>query len=225
MKLFKFGITLKRITPDDIELVRQWRNSEEIRQYMHFRDYITKEMQLDWFRSINNIYNFYYIIQYKGDNIGLFNEKNVDWKNRTSETGLFIADERYLNTQIPILVSLFQSEIGFYLLKGEKSYIRIMKDNVRAVKYSQSFGYELCENQENEDLQLYMLTKERYEEKGKKLLDAANKVYKNEAVLRMYMEKHDYESGFARFFEDKIKELNVNIPYDMVDGVKVYHYP
>ena len=37
----KYGITLKRLTVDKIELVRNWRNDPKISQYMEFRDYIT----------------------------------------------------------------------------------------------------------------------------------------------------------------------------------------
>ena len=56
----KYGITLRRLALEDIELVRQKRNSQEIRQVMHFKDEITPEMQLKWFESINNFENYYF---------------------------------------------------------------------------------------------------------------------------------------------------------------------
>lgn len=225
MKFVKYGITLKRITIDDIEIIRQWRNSDEIQRNMHFRKYITKRMQKKWFHSIDNINNFYYLIEYKGEKIGLFNEKNIDWENKTSETGLFIANINYINTQIPILASLCLSEIGFYIIQGEKSYIRILKNNLQAIEYSLSFGYELCENQQSENLQLYELTRQNFEEKGKKLLYAANKVYKNESILWMYLEENDYKSGIAQFIESLIEKSNVNIPFEIINKGKKYHYP
>jgi len=182
-------------------------------------------MQNKWFHSIDNINNFYYIIIYKDEQIGLFNEKNIDWEHKTSETGLFIAEKKYINTQIPVLTSLFLSEIGFYLLQGERTYIRILKDNHQAIKYSRSFGYELCENQDDQELQQYVLTRQHFENKGKKLLDAANKIYKENAVLWLYLEEHDYQSGVAQFIENIIDRSELKIQFDVIDGVKRYHFP
>ncbi|MDZ7743378.1 MAG: hypothetical protein U5Q03_16975 [Bacteroidota bacterium] len=45
MKLFKYGISLNRLKEDDIELVRKWRNSRKINQFMEYREEITPEMQ------------------------------------------------------------------------------------------------------------------------------------------------------------------------------------
>jgi UDP-4-amino-4,6-dideoxy-N-acetyl-beta-L-altrosamine N-acetyltransferase len=225
MKFEKYGITLRRITSDDLELLRTWRNAEAIQQHMNFRQYITKQMQKKWFRSIDNFCNFYYIIEYNNEMIGLFNEKNIDWKNRTSETGLFIADQRYIDTQIPILASLCLSEIGFYIVQGEKSFIRILKENHRAIDYSLSFGYQLCEGQQNIRHQLYVLTKENFEIKGAKLLKSANKVYKEKATLLLFLEKHDYKSGLAQFLENLIDSSPIPVPYIIIDGCRHYHYP
>jgi RimJ/RimL family protein N-acetyltransferase len=225
MKFVKYGITLRRITLDDIEIIRHWRNSDEIQKRMQYREYITKRMQKKWFYSIDNINNFYYLIEFKGEKIGLFNEKNIDWKNRTSETGLFIADEKYINTQIPILASLCLSEIGFYVIQGEKSFIRILKDNKQAIEYSLNFGYELCANQADNDPQLYVLTKQNFESKGKRLLDAANKAYKQDSTLMMYLEKDDYKSGIAQFIEKLIEQSTVKIPFETYNGGRRYHYP
>lgn len=225
MRFVKYGITLRRIVEDDIELIRQWRNSKPIQQNMHFREHISKSMQLKWFRSIDNINNFYYIIEYKGNKVGLFNEKNIDWENRTSETGLFIADEKLINTPIPVLASLCLSEIGFKIVQGEKSFIHILKDNHKAIEYSLSFGYVLCEGQENKELQLYVLTKENFEKKGNRLLNAANKAHKNNSTLYLFLEKHDYQTGIAQFLEQLIERSPATIPFVLTPEGRMYHYP
>jgi len=49
MKLHNYGLTLSRLTRNEIEFVRQKRNSEEVRRYMEFREEITPEMQQQWF--------------------------------------------------------------------------------------------------------------------------------------------------------------------------------
>ena len=78
MKFRKYGITLTRLREDDIELVRKWRNSPGIQQYMEYREFITEEMQKKWFESINNLQNFYFIIEYENKKIGLINTSNID---------------------------------------------------------------------------------------------------------------------------------------------------
>ena len=40
-----YGVKLKRLTHDKIELLRQWRNDPKIQQYMIYREEITPEMQ------------------------------------------------------------------------------------------------------------------------------------------------------------------------------------
>lgn len=225
MKFEKYDIILRRITKDDLQLLRNWRNSEAIQRHMIYREHITMQMQKKWFASIDNIYNFYYIIEFNGEKIGLFNEKNIDWKKRTSETGLFIADQRYIDTQIPILASLCLSEIGFYIIRGEKSFIQILKDNKKAIEYSLNFGYKLCEGQENQQHQQYVLTKKSFEEKAVKLLKAANKVYKEKSTLWLYLEKHDYKSGLAQFIENLIDSSPIPVPFETFNGCRHYHFP
>ena len=117
MKLIKYGLTLKRLTKEDIELLRNWRNSESVNRFMEYREYITPEMQEKWFESINNPNNFYYIIIYNDEKIGLINDKGFDrFGKATSEAGLFIAVDKYKNTFVPVLASLILLEVSFFYL-------------------------------------------------------------------------------------------------------------
>lgn len=202
MIIRKYGITLKRLTQEDIELVREKRNSEEIRQVMQFRDEITPEMQLNWFRSIDNFENYYYIVEYQGKKLGLINDKNMDWEARTSESGLFFWDKEYIKTFMPVLASLVLLEMGFYYLNWNRSYIHVMNTNFDAIGYVLQVGYELCEGQENEENQLYYLTRDNFEKRSRNIRKAARAfldVESGEGYL--LLEPRDYESGLARRIE------------------------
>ena len=83
MIIKKFGITFKRLEKNDIELLRQWRNAPSISQYMEYREHITPEMQEEWFESVNNNNNLYFIIEYKGKKIGPTNGKDIDWEKHS----------------------------------------------------------------------------------------------------------------------------------------------
>ncbi len=204
MKICKYNIVLHRLTEEDIELVRNWRNAKHVSQYMEYREYITPEMQKKWFKSINNINNFYYIIIYKGKKIGLVNDKNIFEKQDVlcAESGIFIADEKYRHTHIPLLVSLMLLEIGFDILGGKESYIHVLKSNHKAIKYNQALGFKLCENQENKENQKYYLTREMYFSATKKLRKAAEK-FKSKTYPDGYIlhESRDFELGSIEDFE------------------------
>ncbi|MEA3504167.1 MAG: GNAT family N-acetyltransferase, partial [Bacteroidota bacterium] len=161
MKIFKYGITLKRITEDDLELLRTWRNSEHVNRFMEYREHITVGMQKKWFESVNNYNNFYYLIIYKGEKVGVINDKDIlRGDDKVSEAGLFIAEEKYRNTHVPLLASLMMIEISLFILQGKINYIHVLRDNKQAIAYNKSLGYQLCERQDDVENQKYFLTPE-----------------------------------------------------------------
>lgn len=224
MKICKYGITLSRLRQEDIEFVRQKRNSEQVRQFMEFREEITPEMQQRWFDGINNFENFYYIIDCKGIKIGLLNDKNMDWSARTSESGLFLWDVDYINTIIPVLASLCLLEAGFYFLNWNTSYIKVLRDNPKAIQYVTGLGYRLCEGQEGVSNQAYFLTKELFDTKGRDLQRAARAFIDDESGDGyMILEAADYSSGFAKIIEDFFMRENLHFLSEIVDGGKKFY--
>ncbi len=174
MEISKYNIKLSRLSHEDLELVRSWRNSELVRSRMAYQQFISQSEQEKWFYSINNECNFYFIISVEDQKIGLINTKNIDWKNKWGEGGIFIGVEEYIETYIPTLASLCLLEFVFEVLNGiQYSFIRILKDNKRAISYNKNLGYLLLPAQENIDNQLYMLTKENYFARSEKLKRAA----------------------------------------------------
>ncbi len=223
MKICKYGITLSRLRQEDIEIVREKRNSEEVSRYMEFREEITSEMQQKWFDSINNFENFYYIIEYKGSKIGLLNDKNMDWAARTSESGLFLWDESYINTIVPVLASLCLLEVGFYYLNWNTSYIKVLHKNQHAIDYVTSLGYVLGTGQENTDNQQYYLTKELFETWGKKIQQAA-RAFLEESTGEGYLllEPMDYETGIAQQIENYFIREGIYLHRRGISGSRMY---
>ncbi len=210
MIIRKDEIVLKRIQEDDIELIRNWRNSPDINQYMEFRDYISGDMQHEWFNSVNNSNNLYFLIITDGKKIGLANGKNINWNERTIEGGIFLWDKDYYGTHVPVYVYLILSELLLNVL-NLVSYGRVLKDNIRAQRFDKMLGYELCEGQENVENQLYKLTKESYQKKAGKFREAFLKM-KDQKPTEIILEQHDYNTGFGKFFEsqfdpDTIKDI------------------
>ncbi len=225
MKLIRYGLTLKRLAQEDLELLRGWRNSEKVNKFMEYREYITPEMQLNWFNSINNPDNYYYIIIYQGEKIGLINEKGFDsMGSKTTESGLFLADDKYRGTHVPVFASLVLLEMSYFFLGGGDSYIRILKDNKASIVYNKQLGYELEPGQEQVDNQLYKLTRERFINKTYKIRKAALKVSGGSPLYSVVWEPEDYLTGMAQESEALFAAGEIRFDDRWENGCHIYSY-
>lgn len=198
-----FGISLERLKENDLELVREKRNSQLVSQFMEYRENITPEMQKSWFDSINNIHNLYYIIIYNNKKIGLVNGAKIDWKkNETHSGGIFIWEEDLWQTIIPLLANLIMIDISLFLgLKN--SYVKILKDNKKAIQYNTSLGYKLLPNQENEYNQNYVLEPQNYLKKTATLRKFLDKSYGNSFDLII----DDPENIITQFLLERVNKI------------------
>lgn len=170
----QYGIELRRVKQDDIELIRYWRNHNDIRRYMGYQKKISQKQQELWFESINNKFNYYFLIYYLDRKIGVINCKDVDLNDRYGEGGIFIWDKEALNSFAPSLATIILIDLIFNTLEiTDVSFIQILKSNQRAINYNKKLGYFLAPHQENINNQLYVLTKERFNKVFPKLKKGA----------------------------------------------------
>lgn len=212
MKIIKYGITLIRLCEEDLELVRQWRNSPRIQQTMEYREHISLEMQQEWFRKVNNNSNYYFVIEYEGKKIGLINGKDIDWEKQQLEGGVFFWDEKYYSTFVPAMASLILTELCFTLFNWKVAYARILKINTQAIQYNLALGYELCEGQEDVGNQLYRLSPERFAKRTAPLRKAIARMSNDpdgSHKARFILEKKDYKSGLGQEMESLLQRMTV----------------
>ncbi len=164
-------VELVPLTEDKLELVRRWRNAECVRRFMEFRDEITPEMQREWFESVNNRHNYYFIIVCEGKEVGLSNIKDIDYTAGSGETGMFIADPDYLDSPVPVLASLCGLDFCFGHLGLETVYGKTAEDNLRARRFNAAFGYEPAGDAAYGRFGYYKLTRESYGRHRAHLMD------------------------------------------------------
>jgi RimJ/RimL family protein N-acetyltransferase len=223
MKICKYGITLNRLRKEDLEFVREKRNEKEALSSEETHIEITPEMQLEWFDSVDNFENFYYIIENKGVKIGMLNNKKVDWTARTSESSLFLWDDSLADTIVPKLAALCLIEIGFYYLNWNVCYIRVHSDNPKAVENAESLGYELTEGKESVENHLYYLTRELFEANAKNILKEAKAFIEAKyGDGYLLLEPADYESGIAQKIEIYFTENGINLHRKGKEGSRMY---
>jgi RimJ/RimL family protein N-acetyltransferase len=181
MIIQKYGIVLRRLLHKDIELVREKRNQDSVRNYMFYQKEITVKEQENWFNSINNIYNYYFVIEVEGNQVGLINGKSIDYEKRTSEGGIFIWDENFRDVQVSAIASVIMAEFTFMIFNFNKTYAEVLATNRGQIKYNEFMGYKL-EKTENEKL-IYSLSKENYLKKRDRLLKAVKSLTKDKTTI------------------------------------------
>jgi RimJ/RimL family protein N-acetyltransferase len=196
-----YGIKLIRLTKAKIELVRSWRNDEKIQRHMFFAQRITPEMQENWFASINNEFNHYFIIVYNGQEVGLINTSHIDFSAKKADAGLFIFEDKYWGTDVPVRASLAMLDFFFHHHILESIEAKTKVENKAAINYNKQLGFEQKKIVEDGNGILLELTKENY----LKSTAALRKVAGSE---KMIIEFDRTDSVERFFFEKYFQKIN-----------------
>lgn len=142
MIINKYGLTLKRVTEDDIETIRLGRNSDLVRKRMLAQELISTDQQKEWFQRINSSRHcLYFTIQHNGRKIGVAHSKDIDWEKQEDEGGIFVWDERYIGSGIPTIASIIMMQLCFSIVGLQRTYARILPGNTDIQKYNLALGY------------------------------------------------------------------------------------
>lgn len=175
----KYGVTLSRLQHSEIEMLRQWRNDHKISQYMGTQQYITKEAQEKWFAEVNDREDAFYFIAYKDETpFGYACVKNIDFKIKCGEPGVFVYSDLYINSPMAYCLVEALYDFCFFKLNLEYLVVHILSTNKRAQRFNKSLGCILQPGQELIENQLYHLQKDIYIESRDKLNEFINKLYK-----------------------------------------------
>lgn len=190
---------------EDIEMVRQWRNDPVVANNYEFRDFITPEMQQKWFHSVNNIHHLYTILEYQKEKIGVINIKNIDWEQKTCEGGIFLPDPKYHNSGLPAIISYITTEIIFRMFEWNEGYAHVLKENIPVQQFVKMLGYELMPGQENENNQMYLITRETFDKKGDKIRKAISVLTGNDEKGVLQIQSGSFDNPVVLAWEEKVK--------------------
>ena len=213
MRISRYGITLERLTSETTELVRQWRNDRKIMRFMFYKGEITPEMQQEWFTSIDNEQNFFFLIYVENKPVGLINISSIDWENKTAYTGLFIYEDKYLGTDVPVSASLAMLDVFFLLFDIQSVYAKVKGNNKVAHQYNTSLGFARTKKIEFGLGYEYMLQKEVYLLESKKIRNAAIHLKGNQTVIELSGNSADewLKTKLAAARKDALRNLEVTV--------------
>ena len=183
MRVEKYGITLRRLTEEDIELVRFHRNSEFIRSKMFYQKIISEEEQKKWFTTINNDWNYYYLIDYKGKTVGMVHGTIESYDERTAHGGILIWDKTALNSPLPVIASICVNDLTFLIMEMKVTTAEVRSDNTIAIVYNKGLGYTIVDEIVEEGKIIMELTKENYIQNAKKVREMVKKISKDPVDL------------------------------------------
>jgi RimJ/RimL family protein N-acetyltransferase len=177
MIISRYGINLISVKPEHLELIRYWRNTDKIKRVMEFTDFITEAMQVEWYKSLNATSDFYFIIENNGVFAGLIHANKIDWKKKKAQSGLFIWEDNFLGSPIPVMASLNLLDTFFHLFGINEIEAKVKHDNFVALAYNKFLGFKEKGVAENKDFLVVSLLKDDYlqiENKIKSHLDQIN---------------------------------------------------
>ncbi|MEX0811142.1 MAG: GNAT family N-acetyltransferase [Chitinophagales bacterium] len=159
MKVKGLGVELIRLRKEHIELLRYWRNHPDIAVFMDYQTFITEEMQMKWYKSLDVAKDFYFIIAYQNKDIGLIHVSDISWNKKSGQAGLFIWDQKYWKTQVPVFASLNLIAFAFGFLGLNKLIAKVMDNNKAAIIYNLRLGFKVFDDSPK-DYSLYRLAKD-----------------------------------------------------------------
>ncbi|WP_421319671.1 GNAT family N-acetyltransferase [Aeromonas veronii] len=158
----RYGVKLVALAQDDIEMVRQWRNDPKIANLMLDKTYITSEMQQCWFDRLQHATDqFYYLVWFKNQPIGVTSLIKVNRDAGCCEPGMYIYVDEYRNNIVPFCVAFALNDLAFEELGVSQLFGKIFANNQPSVRFHEACGYRHYETQED-GLGLYVLEPEPY---------------------------------------------------------------
>jgi UDP-4-amino-4,6-dideoxy-N-acetyl-beta-L-altrosamine N-acetyltransferase len=143
MAFTRFGITLDRLEYRDLEMVRQWRNSDWVRPFMRFQEIVGPADQSRWFEGLDAARDWYFCARLDARPFGLFHVKAIDWVARMGEAGGFVGDPRLVGRPESACATLALMDFAFCVLelRALEAQYRISLRNV--MRFNEQLGYEI----------------------------------------------------------------------------------
>ena len=135
-------IKLIPLTKSDIELVRNWRNSSDVSQYMYTDSEISKKQQHIWFDNIHKDNSCkYWIIEYDEKKLGLASITGINETLKSCYWAFYLGDSSVRGAGIGAKVEYNIISYVFNKLKLNKLRCEVFTSNEKVIKMHEKFGF------------------------------------------------------------------------------------
>lgn len=135
-------IELVPLTQEDLELVRNWRNSKDVAQYMYTEQYITSEQQQTWFNNISKRNDSkYWIIKYNNKKLGLASITDINQALQSCYWAFYLGDTSVRGAGIGGKIEYNILQYVFDELNLNKLRCEVFVNNDMVIKMHEKFGF------------------------------------------------------------------------------------
>lgn len=130
------------LTPDEKEMVRQWRNDSEVRKWMYTDHIIPQAEHNDFIESLkdDNSKYFWLVRSKDNDDLGVISFLRVDFKNKAAYFGIYGNPE----TKVLGLGRLFDriaKKLAFDILNFKTLKLEVLEDNKGVINLHKKMGF------------------------------------------------------------------------------------
>lgn len=143
---------LRPITPADTEKVVTWRNRDFVRKNFIYQKPFTKEGHETWLREQvepGHVVQFIICVEEEEAclrEIGSVYLRDIDREKGEAEYGVFIGESDALGKGYGTQAAKRMLDYGFGKLGLKKIFLRLLEDNLRALKSYEKAGFQLISN-------------------------------------------------------------------------------
>lgn len=137
-------VTLRVIEKNDIELIRQWRNTPELYTFFASHDFITEPQQENWFASKATAKDsLFLMISHKksSERIGITHLESINYRNQNAGWGIYIAVPKYRVGILAKEAVYLLFNYAFDYLNLHKIYGNTLESNSRGREFHRSIGF------------------------------------------------------------------------------------
>ena len=130
------------LSDEEKEMIRNWRNHENIRKWMYSDSIISLEDHAKFLNQLKeDDKNFYWIVANKdGVYIGTIYLNRTDFNNRHAYMGIYSNPYSELKNKGTLLFQSFR-KLAFELAKLHTLKLEVMDNNQKAIKFYKDFGF------------------------------------------------------------------------------------
>ena len=133
-------INFINLNDDEKEMIRNWRNHENVRNMMFSDHVITIEEHYKFIEGLRNeIKNFYWLVRKNRENIGTISLNRVDFKNSNAYIGIYT--NPYLSGMGRLLIECLK-KLAFDVGKLHTLKLEVIEDNEKAINFYKKAGFK-----------------------------------------------------------------------------------
>jgi len=137
-------VSISEVDEELIEKIRNWRNQPKIRKYMYNNHIISKKEHKKWIRKVkNNDETKVWIVYQDETPIGVMNLKDIDHKNKITDWGFYIGEEKYRGLGLSKHMLYNLMKLVFADMNFRKMYTTVLENNEIALNLYKKMGLEI----------------------------------------------------------------------------------